>query len=1496
MDKAEITQIQQAKKQPSLSRAMLYSLTRRMSFLLLATVVLLSVAISVVDSHIAESKYKLDRSSQKMAGESYAKLKTELKYDKQTGNLQYKPELQNSQTPDPSKVSNKEGQYSVTIKGDPKQGIAYYDPDSTQSFTIKPNFDVSAPRVVEDHVVIPATNSATQQVFTFKSNGLKEDIILSIPQGDSLSFSYTLDLPASLEARMMQSGEVGIYTGTDQGLFGSQISYGSDKDKQLVEKAQAKAKKDKLVFVLPAPVIKQSNNKMVGTDSQAIFKLDKNILTVQAKGLSKLHYPISIDPSTIVSSVSSLGQGNDLGESNYDSSTGRISRTPISGGKVTTNIAVQVYPINVSLPALFAFNGVLYSAGGCTAITTHCTTATASVYTATVNSDGSLGSWSNTASDNLPAALYGGQATVYNGYVYFSGGLGTGSPPTTSSTIYYSKIDSSSGRIKGWTATSSLLTARAFHAIVANNGYLYVLGGCTALSSFGTCGSSTNATPLIEYVAIKADGSLNSWADMGMSYSSFVWALIQPVAFKAQVYGGKIYFRMVSANYYYETYIFGVNESNGTFTTIYDSGITGVVATNPSLFGIVNGYAFTGDGSHAIDSDGVISLGIADSSTLALTPALLYRGYFYFVGGLTTTTPGNYNIVYSTGTVGATGVSTEVTSSLTNGRQRLNVCTAAYGGFVYLVGGDESGPTYTNNVLSAQLYAEGGIGSWTTQANTFTTGRYLHSCQAYGGYMYVIAGNDGTNDLSDIQYATIQNGTVGTFATATAKLPAARAGLSTAIYKNGNGNVYLYAIGGCTTSAAACSTGSTPQQQIYYGTLNTSTGNICGDNAGSWDCAGAAGSRNMRTATANTNQALYTALHSFSAVVYNGKLYILGGMTAATTRVNTVKYIDISSTSSDGDISSFGSWNTANSMTQIGASGKALFTATIWNGYIYAPGGVTGATAGGTASSANEYAKINSDGSLGTWTAGTSLPANWSRYGSVAYQGKVYVISGSRAGTRSRNFVQITVNNGGGGGANSAETAQNALPNARFLHGAVAYNGYLYVAGGYVCADANNPCSTTTSASTSVLYAPLDSAGYVGTWTATQSLISNRVYHKLLAYNGTIYAIAGCALVDCSTRVNSTERATINSDGTLGSWQTTNSPNTTRGGFAAFQYNGYVYVLGGCNTTTVSTACATALNSVEYAQIQSNGSLSTWSTTSSFTTSRWLNFAVNNAGYAYVGGGVDSAGGVLYDVQYATINSDGTLGSWTTEYHTMDKSIITGFGYGGAFVNNGFIYAVSNAGDVISAPLSNTGSLNGPWNLSSNRCSVSGGASFGGLVWYNGNVYTTGGAYIFNIYKSVGSFKLYNSPRVGVWSRAIDTDVDTTPNKIYFSGSNTNNPGVAGSAGLGGINISYRSVSQDTNIVGSSTAINPGRSSILGNLLGYTAYNNSGVAMGTARLYSIRVTIDETYSSSFPDGNLSSGDYFSGYTFWYHPGSGKRLRGGQTFTGEQIQSLDTTPN
>ncbi len=382
----------------------------------------------------------------------------------------------------------------------------------------------------------------------------------------------------------------------------------------------------------------------------------------------------------------------------------------------------------------------------------------------------------------------------------------------------------------------------------------------------------------------------------------------------------------------------------------------------------------------------------------------------------------------------------------------------------------------------------------------------------------------------------------------------------------------------------------------------------------------------------------------------------------------------------------------------------------------------------------------------------------------------------------------------------------------------------------------------------------------------------------------------------CSSRINSTEKAVINSDGTLASWQTTNTPNTTRGGFSAFQYNGYVYALGGCNATAVSTACSTALNSVEYSHIQSDGSLGTWATTSSFTTGRWLHFATNNAGYAYVGGGVDTSGNVLSDMQYATINNDGTLGTWTTDYYVLDNASTSGFAYGGAFVNNGFIYAIANSGDVIAAPLSNTGALNGEWNKSSNFASSSGGGSFGGLTWYNGKVYTTGGSYIFSIYNTVQSFKLHNSPRVGVWSRAIDTDVDTTPNKIYFSGSNTNNPGVPDSQGLGGVQISYRSVSQDTNVVGKSTAINPSTSSIFGNLFGYTAYDSSGVAMGTARLYSIRVTIDETYSSSFPDGNLSSGDYFSGYTFWYHPGSGKRLRGGQTFTGESLQSLDTTPN
>ncbi len=97
------------------------------------------------------------------------------------------------------------------------------------------------------------------------------------------------------------------------------------------------------------------------------------------------------------------------------------------------------------------------------------------VYVANVDSTtGAVGTW--TASTNsLPKSLLGLSATVHNGFLYVAGGLDTNGNPVTA---VYSAPVNADGTIGTWTtATNTLPTARAFGTMVVFGGIIYYING-----------------------------------------------------------------------------------------------------------------------------------------------------------------------------------------------------------------------------------------------------------------------------------------------------------------------------------------------------------------------------------------------------------------------------------------------------------------------------------------------------------------------------------------------------------------------------------------------------------------------------------------------------------------------------------------------------------------------------------------------------------------------------------------------------------------------------------------------------------------------------------------------------------------------------------------------------------------------------------------------------------------------------------------------------------
>jgi hypothetical protein len=1243
-----------------------------------------------------------------------------------------------------------------------------------------------------------------------------------------MTFSYKLDLPATLQAKVIpdSDGAIGIYSG-DPSLFGN-ITYGSDKDRAAVEKAREHADKTYLVFGLPAPVIKDTAGREVGS---ARFVLQGQTLQVVAEGLSSLKTAFTIDPSVVVTATSDFQSGNV--EDNIDfTPSGQITRGALTGGSVSAgwNTTASGSFLARYSAGVVAYNGYLYIAGGAQALTNTSCSPTTSNYCSDVNyapinsSDGTIGTWAATTSF-ATARIYPA-LVAYNGYMYVYGGYNSGT--SALSDVQYAPINPSNGSLGSWTTSSNAMALGVCRfGYAAYDGYLYATGGANVAAS--NCGNSSTPTNTVQFAPIEADGEVGTWTSSADTFTT------ARMSHETVAYNGYLYV------------VAGTSNGAGGFTDtqyapILPSGDVGgwitaspVLSQNKYRFGmtVYNGYLYVvggGGGSYTTDTQYAQinangSIG-AWQTTASITNArwgegvVSYGGYLYMVAG--TTSGGSVNDTqYAKIDPAGQTTSYSTTTSLSGTNSVVtDAGTIAYNGYLYIIGG-YNGSSYITTTHYAPLSTTGTIGTWNTTA-ALNTASGDAGVAIYNGYMYVVGGETGTSNTftAVVQYAAINsNGTLGTWNTTTA-LGNSQGNHHVAVY-----NGYLYILN---------SNGGGNTAVVQYAAIN-SNGTV-----GSW---------------ANTSS-LNTARVFESLVAYGGYLYAVGG--------NNTSSVEYAAINSNGTLSS---WTATSSMSTV-RGGNDAFVA---NGYICAVGGDT--VNSGTETATAECAPIKNDGSLDTWQANTSMAGAVHRGQITYYNGYVYSVSGKIGGSRVATSYYAAVNNGGSGVAGAGASIGNSFTNGRELLGTVAYNGYLYILGGV---------DSFSTYYNDVQYAAINADGTVGTWASTSSFINARGGLGAFASRGYMYILGG---YDGTTYYNDVQYAPISSTGTLGTWHYTHGStddgtsfaagfSNARYDFGATVYNGTVYLLGGYDGTTY-------YNDVQYAPINTDGTIGTWSSTASFTNGRYGLSAFAYAGYIYVLGGTD-ASTYYSDTQYASINSNGTIGTWayTTPFTggRYDSGVVA---YdGNVYLLGGRNSSTTYLSDTQYAPINSNGSV-GNWASTTILESTTAQLS---VVAYGGYLYSVGGLFrvgatILDV--SSGKYApLATISRAGHYSKLVDL------------GGAVNVTGVVTNPASNGVSVTYKAAGSN-GVFGSSALV--------------SAISGTGGCLGTTtntRYLWVLVTLDDSYGQgtggTFPDVNgvatPSKNANLTDFTVNYnpvHPPPNIRLRTGQTLQQGNLSALDT---
>jgi hypothetical protein len=290
------------------------------------------------------------------------------------------------------------------------------------------------------------------------------------------------------------------------------------------------------------------------------------------------------------------------------------------------------------------------------------------------------------------------------------------------------------------------------------------------------------------------------------------------------------------------------------------------------------------------------------------------------------------------------------------------------------------------------------------------------------------------------------------------------------------------------------------------------------------------------------------------------------------------------------------------------------------------------------------YAPINTDGTIGTWSSGGSLPTATAWGKLVSSGGTLYYVGGQTGGTTSTAQGTVYYTSGissgnptwNGSGATKGIGDTGSGSQTRTMHGATVWNNRIYVAGGTDSAGA---------VKTAVYVSPqLSSGGNItSNWTSSTAFSVARQNLSLASYANNLYVLGGD---DGTNYLSDTQFAKIStSDGSVGSWNySTNLPRPVSGA-DTFAANGYIYLVGGrsaASTCSQSSLVAPVSSNTTIASGDNPTGVGSWGESNQkFGGARYGNSAQYSGGKLYVLGGgcaalIGTGSGVTNDRVYTT--------------------------------------------------------------------------------------------------------------------------------------------------------------------------------------------------------------------------------------------------------------------
>lgn len=1454
------------------------------SLVLLAVFVAGTVALELTPFIDSSKPYPLTEAARSVLPKRNEKLAEILKYNQEEGKYLYNEGYTGSGNSELSKTSQGDARFTASFSTDPTKGVTVTDPVNKTDFTMKPKFRLLPGKQDQNQVVYRLGKGSGYLVYTAQTASVKEDIVLEKPGQDRMEFEYELDLANGLEARLEKNGSVGIY-GSDLPINGN-VSTGSEKDAELLQKMRENGSKNKFLFGIPAPVVVESGNKQSSVSSY--FELQGNQLKVVSTGLKNASYPLSIDPSVYIQSAAQLMRGNNESNVAFDVATEQFKKGSTTGARIDEWTPTGAMNDGAWDQGTAAAGGYVYRAGGRsgrnmpwiagqqeTVQTTVSTTFTMNMpsvrpagdlYVAIIAHDGTTevtepAGWTEYANNNAGSGNTREHAAFYRVGTDQGGGNEAASYAFTGGNVEWAGVIL---RIKNFDSSDvvSGTPGRGFN-------------GAAAVPIYPTTTPDTQGTLVVRAASFNDDLP----TDYGYS----------PTSDHDDIASG---------------------HSGGTGTT--DAGFVVSVLDQPPASGVATGTATLGDADIS-DTYGASSIainGVTGSSTVqssvqwakfnstngsidSPTPGpesgpcsnwcnnsaynlpegrvgmqlIAYNGYLYAMGGSDGTN------LESTVWIAKLGINGEpskwhptdpnqatwdywfVDTALSSARAYHGAF--AYNGKMYIVGGDTDLSSPTNGAITtvqlADILPNGKLGSWSS-GSALGTARYGAAVQAYNGYLYVLGGNNNSTILDQVHYSKLNSdGTMNSWQTAgvggsTGVLPAATSshgGVMSGIWGG-----YIYLAGGCgaVNGSGIC---TTFRHEVRLASIN-SDGTI-----DAW----------------NTMSYLRHRRVGSSFIAWQNNLYRFGGCSRQDTTTGdcygTHIGIQYGTINQDGDASTV-SVTKADGVApcvdpdpydcdlppigdNAGQGGQMLSGTAILNGYLYVIGGCAAlaCNSGANVSGNVSYAAISSDGKLkrppscehtqlGSWCVDSTNRVNSTTgvaaAGITVFGGHIYVVGGLNGGGNVANVFRNRTNSDGSlDGAWDSQTFANLG-----ITQSVAYT-FAY--------SRANPASAGTYPGNLYLFGGCGATSGAG---CTGNDYRTEVWKCNILTSG---ALEETDANDCDTA----NQLQIDSDPDTGG-------NQGLGIHAGTVYANYIYLIGGLNG-------GADLDEVRYAKFDNSNNVvavsgGAWVESAvKMNVGRRRGTAFGYNGYLYAVGGFEgTASRVIDTIEFVKLNvSDGSLISSNNLFNQSAVTISQRWGLGLA-VSNSFAYVIGGCKAGISPDgctsldttiqtfqvYNNDSGAPGGYTADSDKYTTN--RIGAGVAIHNGYIYVAGGCTSttdcttatnsvqyasIDAYGNVGTWSAGNNlPATRAWGQLEvagstlyflggqdSTATDERSEVYYTTGFSTGNPTWSGTAASGGIGDTASQAAQPRTHFSSTVWNN--RIYVVGGLDGSAAVTNT---------------------------------------------------------------------